>query len=745
MRIGRLVGGRERGRSDARRESRGYELGGQPPGIRVHANPGRGDHPPSAACAAYFFFGGVCPFFSSCPITEAARVRVCAGVGLIAPDKTLEASVETGGVDCFLAMIKFLSVVGGGVKPLPAPIAFSVQGLSDMGHFPFGPASGGVVTASLCAMSSWRSPISALAFGARTSIARSNSAQLSSTSSFFAISKKRADCPGSVVRVLWRFFFGGGFGLLAGMGRHSALAFAELLKQLSYKSAACPHTAQKDICAFLILRCRSLSGCYSGSPNLVRAGKTILTKYSVGVKRKFVYDLQRTRLNGGAMNGRYIIAKFGGQSALARLMGRKQSTVSYWAQKDEIPGRWWPQLIALAREYGVELTMADFISSHEPPPPEAESAANVNEADESLGDVVPVGSDQVEVGGDSHFLFYQADKGDVQVRVFLEQETVWVSQRGMAEIFDVTVQNVSSHLQNIFRDNELDQSVIKKSLITASDGKSYDTTLYNLDAIISVGYRVNSYNATQFRRWATGVLKSYMIKGFALDDERLKQGKALFGKDYFDELLERIREIRASERRFYQKITDLFASSIDYDKNSPICNDFYAHIQDKIHFAVAGKTSAELIESRADATKPNMGLQSWKNEKRGGKITKLDVTIGKNYLVHDEMDDMNRLVSMCLDFAENFARRRIPLAMKDWATKIDEFLAFNAYAVLDGYGVVQREAANRKAVGEYEKFRVIQDREYKSDFDRVADEIRTKKRLPKTVERIGAPPKETSN
>jgi hypothetical protein len=225
-----------------------------------------------------------------------------------------------------------------------------------------------------------------------------------------------------------------------------------------------------------------------------------------------------------------------------------------------------------------------------------------------------------------------------------------------------------------------------------------------------------------------------MIKGFALDDERLKQGKQVFGKDYFNELLERIREIRSSERRFYQKITDLFAQcSIDYDKNSPVCKLFYAQVQDKLHHAIHGHTAAELVDLRADASKPHMGLQSWKNEGKGGKITKLDVTVGKNYLDENELGKLNRLVSMYLDFAESFAERRIALTMQQWVEKLDGFLRFNEYDVLDGFGRVKRENADRKAISEFEKYRVVQDREYESDFDRVVNEVKSKSRLPKTV------------
>jgi hypothetical protein len=299
----------------------------------------------------------------------------------------------------------------------------------------------------------------------------------------------------------------------------------------------------------------------------------------------------------------------------------------------------------------------------------------------------------------------------------------------MAEIFGVDVRTISEHLKNIFATGELsdDESVVRKIRITAFDGKTYETNFYSLDAIISVGYRVNSMQATQFRKWSTTVLREYLIKGFALDDERLKSGSTMFGKDYFEELLERIREIRASERRFYQKITDIYAQcSIDYDAAAEVSQKFYAHVQDKLHFAVHGHTSSELIIMRADAAKPHMGLNSWKNERRGGKITKADVTVGKNYLNHAELEELNRLVSMYLDTAEGFARRQKAMTMQQWAEKLDGFLEFNAYEVLRDFGQVRREVADRRAAGEYEKFRIIQDREYKSDFDRVVEEVRTK-------------------
>ncbi|HVW60876.1 MAG TPA: virulence RhuM family protein [Puia sp.] len=267
-------------------------------------------------------------------------------------------------------------------------------------------------------------------------------------------------------------------------------------------------------------------------------------------------------------------------------------------------------------------------------------------------------------------LLYAAPEGKTHIEVFFEEETFWLSQKKMAELFGVDVRTISEHLQNIFRTNELEESsVIRKFRITADDGKAYLTNFYNLDAIIAVGYRVNSHEATRFRIWATKTLREFIIKGFVLDDERLKQGKK-FGKDYFDELLERIREIRASERRFYQKITDIYAQcSLDYDPKAPLTQTFYKTVQNKLHWAITGHTAAELIAERANATQPNMGLTTWKNAPKG-KILKHDVTVAKNYLSEKELGELNRIVSMYLDYAENQAKRQIPMTMADWATRL---------------------------------------------------------------------------
>ena len=425
------------------------------------------------------------------------------------------------------------------------------------------------------------------------------------------------------------------------------------------------------------------------------------------------------------MHAKQIIKKFGGQTALATALEKGQSTVAYWAKTGVIPVRWQAKVLSLAHQKGVELYARDFIGQDaEEFPQTTSNSAAVLEANPS--------SALEDSPAESPFLFYASDGGTIKVQVMVRDETAWASQKGMSEIFDVDVRTINEHLQNIFKSEELESSkTIRKFRIVVDSGADYAVNFYSLDAIISVGYRVNSVRATQFRKWATEVLKSYLIKGFVLDDDRLKQGNQLFGKDYFDELLERIREIRASERRFYQKITDIYAqTSVDYDKDSPEAHQFYAHVQDKLHFAIHGHTSAELIGLRADASKPNMGLTTWKNESKGGKVTKSDVTVGKNYLDQAEIDDLNRLVSQFLDFAEGFTRRQKLLTMKAWSEKLDGFLQFNEYNVLDNYGSVKRDVAEQRAVAEYEKFRIVQDREYVSDFDKVIDTIKVKRKLP---------------
>lgn len=328
---------------------------------------------------------------------------------------------------------------------------------------------------------------------------------------------------------------------------------------------------------------------------------------------------------------------------------------------------------------------------------------------------------------ENSIIIYQTSEGDVKVSVVFKDETFWLTQKAMAELFNTSKQNISFHLKNCFDEGELyENSVVKFFLTTASDGKNYKTNFYNLDAVISVGYRVNSKKATVFRRWATDTLRQYITKGFVLNDDMLKNGKP-FGKDYFDELLERIKEIRASERRFYQKITDIYSEcSYDYDPKSDITTSFFKTVQNKLLFAVTGNTAPELISSRANSSEKNMGLTSWKNSP-SGKILKSDVTVSKNYLKSDELKELNNIVNMYLDYAENQARRNKLMTMSDWTNKLDAFLSFNEYDILNNAGKIKREVADRLAVGEYEKYRVIQDKNYISDFDSA-----TKKYLDKT-------------
>ncbi len=316
------------------------------------------------------------------------------------------------------------------------------------------------------------------------------------------------------------------------------------------------------------------------------------------------------------------------------------------------------------------------------------------------------------------FLLYTAPDGAVKVDVFYREETVWLTQKALAELFGVKRPAVTKHLQNIFKTGELIEDSVSSILEhTAADGKKYGTKYYNLDAIIAVGYRVNSYQATQFRIWATKTLREFIIKGFVLDDERLKQGKQVFGKDYFDELLERIREIRASERRFYQKITDLYALAVDYSADAPVTEEFFATVQNKLHWAITGQTAAELIYARADATKIYMGLTTWKHAPHG-KVLKADVTVAKNYLSEAHVKELNRIVSAYLDLAENRAQRGIVTRMAEWMKFLNDFLKLSDYPILQDKGKVSALEAKLKAEGEYEIYRQRQDAEYVSDFDR---------------------------
>ncbi|MBL7727335.1 MAG: virulence RhuM family protein, partial [Dinghuibacter sp.] len=318
-------------------------------------------------------------------------------------------------------------------------------------------------------------------------------------------------------------------------------------------------------------------------------------------------------------------------------------------------------------------------------------------------------------------IFYNTPTGDVKIEVIFNDETFWLTQKRMAELFGVESHTITYHLKEIYKTGELEElATARKIRVVQKEGTrdvNRDLDFYNLDAIIAVGYRVNSYQATQFRIWATKTLREFIIKGFVLDDERLKQGKR-FGKDYFDELLERIREIRASERRFYLKITDIYEQcSIDYNKDAAITQQFFKTVQNKLHWAITGKTAAELIANRADASQPNMGLTTWKNAPKG-KILKTDIGTAKNYLQEKEIKELERIVTMYLDFAELQAERQIPMKMADWVTRLDAFLQFNEYQILKDAGKVSHEVAMKLAEKEYEKFRVIQDRNFESDFDR---------------------------
>lgn len=321
-------------------------------------------------------------------------------------------------------------------------------------------------------------------------------------------------------------------------------------------------------------------------------------------------------------------------------------------------------------------------------------------------------------------ILYQMDNTNVCINVIFEDETFWISQSGMAELFDVNSQAISRHLSNIYEEEELQKEATcsKKEQVQNEGSRLVKRKIdfYNLDAIIAVGYRVNSKKATRFRQWATKTLKEYITKGFVLNDDLLKNGKP-FGKDYFDELLERIREIRASERRAYQKITDVFQQcSYDYDKDSDLTKAFYAFVQNKLHFAVTGKTAAEIIYDRADASKPTMGLTAWKDSP-DGKIYKRDIVVAKNYLNEKEITRLNRLVTMFIDYAELMAEDGILMSMEDWITQTDVFLKNNRRNVLSDKGRISHERAVEKAVNEYKEFRVKQDEKYISEFDRLTE------------------------
>lgn len=321
----------------------------------------------------------------------------------------------------------------------------------------------------------------------------------------------------------------------------------------------------------------------------------------------------------------------------------------------------------------------------------------------------------------AEFLIFQIEGKESGVQIVYRDETVWCTQKAMAQLFDVRVPAISKHLKNIFETRELvENSVISKMETTASDGKNYTTTFYNLDAIISVGYRVNSIRATQFRQWCTFVLHQFAIRGYVMDKKRMENG-SFIGIDYFEHLLAEIREIRLSERRFYQKLTDIYTTAIDYNRDAPTTRLFFKKIQNKMHYATHGHTAAELIVERANAEKEHMGLTTWENAP-DGKIVKTDVSIAKNYLKGNELEIMGRLVNATLDMAEVMANRHIPMTMEDWATRIDKILELTDNAVLQDAGTITAEFAKNFAESEFEKYRVIQDRLFQSDFDRFNDD-----------------------
>lgn len=325
----------------------------------------------------------------------------------------------------------------------------------------------------------------------------------------------------------------------------------------------------------------------------------------------------------------------------------------------------------------------------------------------------------------AEFLIFETQAKEDSIEVRYEDNTLWLTQKMMAQLFSVESNTITYHLQDLFRSKEItEDSTTRKFRVVQTEGNRQVTREilhYNLEAIISVGYRVNSIKATQFRRWATRILQQYAIKGYVLDKKRMENGSFL-GEDYFEELLEEIREIRLSERRFYQKITDIYSTAMDYDKDSPITKEFFSKVQNKLHFAVSHQTAAEIVYDRADHTKQNMGLTTWKNAPNG-KIIKSDVSVAKNYLSKEEIDDLEHIVSAFLDIAENRAKRKIPMTMEDWASRIDKFLLADDRDILENAGKISAEIAKEKAESEFEMYRVIQDRTFKSDFDLFSEEI----------------------
>lgn len=325
----------------------------------------------------------------------------------------------------------------------------------------------------------------------------------------------------------------------------------------------------------------------------------------------------------------------------------------------------------------------------------------------------------------AEFLIFTSQEGGASIEARYEDDTVWLSQKLMAELFGTSRENITLHLRNIYDSGELEEMATCKDFLQVRKEGSRQVKRrvvhYNLDAIISVGYRVNSVRATQFRQWATQVLRDFAIRGYVIDRQRMENGTFL-GEDYFERLLEEIREIRLSERRFYQKVTDIYATSVDYNKDAPTTKRFFATVQNKLHYAVHGQTAAELIQSRADAAQPHMGLTTWAGSP-DGKILRSDVTIGKNYLTREELEDLGRLVNAFLDLAESRARRRIPMTMEDWSNRLDAFLNLDDRQILDNAGSVSKSQADDHALSEFEKFRIVQDQSYLSDFDRLRNEL----------------------
>ena len=327
----------------------------------------------------------------------------------------------------------------------------------------------------------------------------------------------------------------------------------------------------------------------------------------------------------------------------------------------------------------------------------------------------------------AEFLIFSKQAGENGIEVRVQDGTIWLSQKLIAALFDCTPENITMHLKNIFAEKEMNEiSVTKDFLVTATDGKNYKTKHYNLEAIIAVGYRINSKRATAFRQWATAVLRDYALRGYVIDRKRMENG-AFLDEDYFEHLLAEIREIRLSERRFYQKITDIYATAMDYNKNSPITKEFFAKVQNKLHYAIHGHTAAEVIHERADAAKKHMGLTTWEKSPHG-KVVKTDVSIAKNYLTETELESLGRIVNAYLDLAEDRAKKHIPMTMEDWAKRLDRFLEADDRSILQDSGKISAQIAKEFAESEFEKYRIIQDRLFESDFDKEIKKFEKKQR-----------------